>query len=86
MSASLIFPMNYHSDIPYLGKIHCGKGPQILFFMCSSLLESVIITEFQETEACSSLDLTKAKYSIDRLSEVQKENVILPISHSNFSA
>jgi hypothetical protein len=32
--------------------------------MRSSLLECVIVTEFQATEAYSSLDLTKAKYSI----------------------
>jgi hypothetical protein len=34
------------------------------FWMRSSLLESVIVTEFQAPEAYSSLDLTKAKYSI----------------------
>jgi hypothetical protein len=41
----------------------------------SSLLESVIVTEFQATEAYSSLDLTKAKYSISRLYMVEKKNV-----------
>jgi hypothetical protein len=33
-----------------------------------------------------SLDLTKVKYNISRLSEVEKENVIVWISPSNFSA
>jgi hypothetical protein len=56
------------------------------FCTCSSLLESVIVTEFQATEAYSSLDLTKAKYRISRLSMVQKENVIVQISPNNFSA
>jgi hypothetical protein len=40
--------------------------------MRSSLLESVIITEFQATEAYSNLDLTKAKYSMSTLSVVEK--------------
>jgi hypothetical protein len=50
-------------------------------FLCMrrSLLESVIVTEFQATEAYSSLDLTKAENSISRLSEVEKENVIIII-------
>jgi hypothetical protein len=38
-------------------------------------LESVIVTEFQVTEEYPSLDLGKAKYSISRLSVVEKENV-----------
>jgi hypothetical protein len=43
-------------------------------FLCmpSSLLESVVVTEFQATKAYSNLDLTKAKY---RLSEVEKKNL-----------
>jgi hypothetical protein len=49
--------------------------------MRSILLESVIIA----TEAYSSLDLTKAKYSISRLSMVEKENVNLRIIPSHFS-
>jgi hypothetical protein len=53
--------------------------------MGSNLFESVIVTEFQVTEAYSSLDVTKAKYSISRLSKMEKENVILRISSSNFS-
>jgi hypothetical protein len=35
--------------------------------MRASLSESVIVTELQATEAYSSLDLTKARYSISRL-------------------
>jgi hypothetical protein len=54
--------------------------------MCSSLLESVIVTEFRAAGAYSSFNLTKAKYSISRLSKVEKENVIVLISPSNFSA
>jgi hypothetical protein len=49
-------------------------------------LESVIVTQFQATEAYSSLDLTKAKYSISRLPVVGKENAIVRISPRNFSA
>jgi hypothetical protein len=57
-------------------------------FLCtrSSLLESVIITGFQATEAYSNLDLTKAKYSFSRLSMVVKENVIVRINLNNFIA
>jgi hypothetical protein len=41
-----------------------------------SLLESVIVTEFQATEAYSNLDLTtKAKNSISRLSKVENEKM-----------
>jgi hypothetical protein len=47
-------------------------------YMRSSLLESVIVTKFQATEAYSSMDLTKAKYSISRLSMVEIENVSVP--------
>jgi hypothetical protein len=45
--------------------------------MRSSLLASVIITEFQATEAYSNLDLTKANYGISTLSVVEEENVIV---------
>jgi hypothetical protein len=38
--------------------------------MSSSLLESETVTEFQAAEAYSSLDVTKAKYSVCKLSEV----------------
>jgi hypothetical protein len=48
--------------------------------MRSSLLESVIITEFQATEAYSSFVLTETKYSISRLSKVEKENVIVQLA------
>jgi hypothetical protein len=72
VSANLIFPINYHGDIPYLGKIYCGKKRAANFLcMLSSLLESVIVTKFQATEAYSSLDLTKAKYGISRLSKAE---------------
>jgi hypothetical protein len=47
--------------------------------MLSSLLDSVIVTEFQATEAYSSLDLTKAKYSISRLFMVEKQNASIRI-------
>jgi hypothetical protein len=55
-------------------------------FLCtrSSLLESVIVTDFQATEAYSSLDMTKAKYSISRLSMAEKENVSVQINPNNF--
>jgi hypothetical protein len=47
------------------------------YFLCirSSLLESEIATKFQVREACSSLDLTEAKYGISRPSVAEKENV-----------
>jgi hypothetical protein len=43
-------------------------------FLCmrSGLLESAIVTELQAAEAYSSTDLDKAKYSIGRLSAVEK--------------
>jgi hypothetical protein len=47
-------------------------------------VELVIVTEFQAAETYSSVDLTKAKYSISRLSKVKKEKVILRISINNF--
>jgi hypothetical protein len=53
--------------------------------MCSSLLDSVIVTEFQATEAYSNLDLTKAKY-ISRLSVVEIENVSVRINPNRFIA
>jgi hypothetical protein len=49
-------------------------------------LESVIVTEFQATEAYSILDLTKAKCSINRLTVVEKENVSVRINPINFIA
>jgi hypothetical protein len=45
--------------------------------MCSSLFESVIITEFHTTEPYSSLDLTKVKYTINKLFLVENENVTM---------
>jgi hypothetical protein len=56
-------------------------------FSCMGmLLESVIVTEFQATEAYFSWDPAKAKYSISKLSEVEKRNGVVRISQSNFSA
>jgi hypothetical protein len=52
--------------------------------MHSSLLESIIVTDFKATEAYLSLDLTKENYNIDKLLKVEKENYISQISHSNF--
>jgi hypothetical protein len=77
VSANLIFPIYVycHNGIPHLEKIVCGKF---------SLLESVTVTEFQVTEAYSSLDLTKAKYSIRRLSMVENKNVSVRINPSSF--
>jgi hypothetical protein len=54
--------------------------------MVSSLLKLVIVTGFEATEVYTNLDMTEAKYSISILSEAEKENVIVRISHSNFSA
>jgi chorismate-pyruvate lyase len=55
-------------------------------FICtrSSLLESVIVTEFQATEAYSSLDLTKANYSITRLFVAEKEKASIRIKPNSF--
>jgi hypothetical protein len=36
VSVSLIFPINYHNDIPHLEIIYCGKGLQI-FFICAQV-------------------------------------------------
>jgi hypothetical protein len=54
--------------------------------MRSGLLESIIITGFQTTHEYLSSDLTKAKYSVSRMSKVEKENIIVRISPGNFSA
>jgi hypothetical protein len=48
--------------------------------MRSSLLESVIVTEYQATEAYSSFDLTKANFSIE------KENLSVLINPNSFIA
>jgi hypothetical protein len=57
---------------------------EVAYFLCmhSSFPELVIIMVFMPTETCSSLDLTKAKYSISKQSIVEKENVIVRINHS----
>jgi hypothetical protein len=47
--------------------------------MRSSLSESVTITEFQATEAYTSLNLTKAKYHISRLAMVENKMKIIII-------
>jgi hypothetical protein len=49
-------------------------------YMRSSLLESLFATESHVTEEYSTLDLTKAKYSIVILFMVEQENVILRIT------
>jgi hypothetical protein len=84
--SNLNLPINYHSDISYFEKINFGKGLQIFFVCAQVLLESVIVTEFQATEAYSSFDPTKAKYSINRLPKVEKERMILRINPSKFIA
>jgi hypothetical protein len=49
-------------------------------------LETIIIREFHATEAYSSLDLTKAKYRISRLSIMEKKTVIIRINPINSTA
>jgi hypothetical protein len=51
--------------------------------MHSSLLASVVIIEFQTTEAYSSLDLTKVKYNIYRQSREENEKVKVQTSPNN---
>jgi hypothetical protein len=53
--------------------------------MPSGLFNTIIIRGFQTTNAYMSLDLTKAKCSITRMSKVEKD-VIMRISHGIFSA
>jgi hypothetical protein len=47
--------------------------------MYFSLMESVIIIEFHKTEAYSSFNLAQAKYSISKLSTVEKKNCELTL-------
>jgi hypothetical protein len=54
--------------------------------MRSSLLGPVIVTELHATEAYPSLDLTKAIYSISRLSALENETVSAQINPKNFIA
>jgi hypothetical protein len=54
--------------------------------MPAGFLASVIVTEFQATEVYSSLDLTKEKYNISRLSVVERKYVIIRISPNNLIA
>jgi hypothetical protein len=86
VSANLIFPIYCHNDIPHLEKNIFWQTAAIFLCTRSSLLESVIVTEFQATKAYSSLYLTKAKYSISRLFMVEKENVIVRNNPNNFIA
>jgi hypothetical protein len=51
--------------------------------MLSSLLASVVVIEFQTTEAHSSLDLTKVKYNIYRQSREENEKVNVRTSPNN---
>jgi hypothetical protein len=59
-----------------------AKGCNILRLR-SSLLESVSVTEFQASEAYSSADLTKAKYSISTLPTVEEKIVGVEIKPNN---
>jgi hypothetical protein len=54
--------------------------------MRSRFLGLVIVSDFHTIEACSSLDLTGAKYSIKRLSVIEKENLNVQIKPNNFIA
>jgi hypothetical protein len=77
VSANVIFQINYDSDywIPWKNLL----WQRAVNFLCmrSSSLESVIVTEFQATEAYVGLDLTKVKYCISRLYMAEKGNVIV---------
>jgi hypothetical protein len=77
VSSNLIFPINYLSDIPYHGKTLLWQWAANFLCMRSSLLKSIVVTEFQGTEIYSSLDLTQAKYNTSRLPKVEKEKVIV---------
>jgi hypothetical protein len=47
VSANLIFPINYHCDIPHLEKKNLlWQSAANILFKPPSLLESVILTEF----------------------------------------
>jgi hypothetical protein len=52
--------------------------------MRSSLLGSVNVTEFPAAEPYSNLDVTKVKYSVSRLSMVEKEDASVQINANNF--
>jgi hypothetical protein len=85
VSAHLIFPI-CHNDMPHLEKNILWQRAANLLCTPSSLLESVILAEFQATASYYSLDLTKEKYSISTPSMVEKENVIVGINPKNFIA
>jgi hypothetical protein len=84
--ANLFFPIYCHDGIPHLEKNLMWQSAANFLCTRSSLLESVIVTEFQATEAYSSLDLTKAQNSMSRLSKVEKENVSVRINPNSFIA
>jgi hypothetical protein len=52
----------------------------------SYALQFVVVTKFQATEACSSLDLTKAKHSIIILLMAENKNVSVRNNPNNFLA
>jgi hypothetical protein len=54
--------------------------------MRSSLLASIKVKVFHATEAYSSLDLSKVKHNIRRLSVDEEEKVIARIKPNNFKA
>jgi hypothetical protein len=69
--------------LQFLKKHVVVKGCKCVYVR-SRLLESVIV--FHAAEAYCNLNLPKAKYSISRLSMMQKENVISQINRNNFVA
>jgi hypothetical protein len=83
---NLIFPMNYHGHIPHLGKNILWKKAAHFLLYAVKFTRISNRNIVQATEAYSSSDLTKAKYSISRLSTVVKETVTVQISPSNFNA
>jgi hypothetical protein len=81
VSVNLIFAINPHSDIPYPGEKNLLSQSAANFLcMHSGLLESVIMTGFQATEAYLSLYLTKAKCSISRLSKWKKKMLLCELA------
>jgi hypothetical protein len=56
-----------------------AKRAAIFCWMCSSLLASVVVIEFQTTEAYSSFDLIKVQYNIYRDPREEKGKVIVRI-------
>jgi hypothetical protein len=54
--------------------------------MHSRLLTPEVVKVFHETEAYSSLDLTKVKYNVRILSVVEKQKVMTRIRPNNFTS